>query len=147
LRHRAHGFDERRSHIDGKVRRDDSEVGMLTVQRVYDRTDTSDGKRILVDRLWPRGLTREQAAIDEWMKDLAPSDELRRWFGHETDKWPEFRRRFIGELSSPEKAKLLDKVARMAREGNVIILYAAKDVEHNNAKVLEEVILGSARSK
>jgi len=120
---------------------------MLTVKRVYDETKPGDGKRILVDRLWPRGLTREQAGIDEWMKELAPSDELRRWYGHETEKWPEFRRRYIGELSSPEKAKPLDKVARMAREGNVTILYAAKDIEHNNAKVLEEIILGSARSK
>ncbi len=120
---------------------------MLTVKRVYDRTDPSDGKRILVDRLWPRGLTREQAAIDEWMKDLAPSDELRRWFGHETDKWPEFKRRYIGELLSPDKMKLVEKVRRMSKEGDVTAVYAAKDTEHNNAKVLEEVILGSARSK
>jgi len=113
---------------------------MLRTKRVYEKRDSRDGKRILVDRLWPRGLTREEAAIDEWMKDLAPSDELRQWFGHELEKWPEFQRRYTEELLSPDKVKLVDKVVRMAREGNVTIVYAARDTEHNNAKVLGEIV-------
>lgn len=117
---------------------------MLKTKRVYEKKDPGDGKRILVDRLWPRGLTREEAAIDEWMKDLAPSDELRRWFGHKPEKWAGFRERYIGELSSPDKAGLLEKVARTARQSTVTMLYAAKDVEHNNAEVLREIILRKA---
>jgi uncharacterized protein YeaO (DUF488 family) len=113
---------------------------MLRIKRVYEKRNPGDGKRILVDRLWPRGLTREEAAIDEWMKDLAPSDELRRWFGHEPEKWPEFQRRYTQELLSPDKVKLVDKVVRMAMDGNVTIVYAARDTEHNNAKVLEEIL-------
>jgi uncharacterized protein YeaO (DUF488 family) len=113
---------------------------MLRTRRVYEKRNPGDGKRILVDRLWPRGLKREEAHIDEWMKDLAPSDELRQWFGHEPEKWPEFRRRYTQELISPDKARLLDKVARMAGEGNVTFVYAARDTEHNNAKVLVEII-------
>ena len=113
---------------------------MLRTKRVYEKKEPGDGKRILVDRLWPRGLTREEAAIDEWVKDLAPSDGLRRWFGHELEKWPEFQRRYTEELLSPDKVKLLDKVAQMAREGRITIVYAAKDTEHNNAKVLEEIM-------
>ena len=113
---------------------------MLRIKRVYEKRNPGDGKRILVDRLWPRGLTREEAAIDEWMKDLAPSDELRRWFGHEPEKWPDFQRRYTQELSAPDKVRLLDRIARMAGEGNVTIVYAARDAEHNNAKVLEEIM-------
>lgn len=113
---------------------------MLRTKRVYEKRDPGDGKRILVDRLWPRGLKREEAGIDEWMKDLAPSDELRQWFGHDPEKWPEFQRRYTRELSASDKVALLDKVARMAREGNVTIVYAARDTEHNNAKVLEEIM-------
>jgi len=113
---------------------------MLRTKRVYERRDPGDGKRILVDRLWPRGLKREEAGIDDWMKDLAPSDELRRWFGHELEKWAEFRERYTRELlSAPDKVILLDKLVRMGREGSVTLVYAARDTEHNNAKVLEEI--------
>lgn len=113
---------------------------MLGTKRVYEKRNPSDGKRILVDRLWPRGLTREEAAIDEWMKDLAPSDELRKWFGHEPEKWAEFRQKYTQELNAPDKVRLLDKLASMAKAGNVTMVYAARDTEHNNAKVLEEVM-------
>ena len=113
---------------------------MLKTKRVYEKRDPGDGKRILVDRLWPRGLKREEAGIDEWMKELAPSEELRRWFGHDPEKWPEFRQRYTRELLAPDKVRLLDRVVRMAREGNVTIVYGARDTEHNNAKVLEEIM-------
>ncbi len=113
---------------------------MLRTKRVYEKRDSGDGGRILVDRLWPRGLAREEAAIDEWMKDLAPSDELRKWFGHEPEKWAEFRQKYNQELYAPDKVRLLDKLASMAREGNVTLVYAARDTEHNNAKVLEEIL-------
>jgi uncharacterized protein YeaO (DUF488 family) len=113
---------------------------MLRIKRVYEKRDSGDGKRILVDRLWPRGLTREEAAIYEWMKDLAPSDELRKWFGHEPEKWAEFRQKYTQELNAPDKVRLLDKLASMARGGNVTLVYAARDTEHNNAQVLEEIL-------
>lgn len=117
---------------------------VLRTKRVYEKREPGDGKRVLVDRLWPRGLTREEAGIDEWMKDLAPSDELRRWFGHDPAKWLEFRRRYTRELHDPDKAGLLDRLAEMAREGAVTILYSAKDADHNNARVIEGLVNSGA---
>ena len=87
---------------------------MLKIKGVYDKKESSDGKRILLDRLWPWGLPKEEAGIDEWVKDLAPSYELRKWFGHQPGKWQEFRRRYTGELSTPEKRALLKLIAEMA---------------------------------
>ncbi len=113
---------------------------MLKIKRAYEKKETGDGKRILVDRLWPRGLTREEAGIDEWMKDLAPSDELRRWFAHDPGKWEEFQRRYTRELYAPDKARLLDRLVRMAKDGSVTILFAAKDAAHSNARVIEEIV-------
>jgi uncharacterized protein YeaO (DUF488 family) len=118
---------------------------MLKVKRVYEGKEAGDGKRILVDRLWPRGLRSEQAAVDEWMKDVAPSDELRKWFAHDPEKWAEFQRRYAQELAAPEKAALLKRIAKLAAGGNVTLVYAAKDTEHNNARVLEEFIAKSAK--
>ncbi len=112
----------------------------LEIKRVYEEKTPGDGRRIYVDRLWPRGLTKEQAAIDEWLRDLSPSDELRKWFGHEPDKFPEFRQRYIKELSDPEKTTLLKRVAKIAEEKKVTLVYSAKDTEHNNAVVLSELI-------
>jgi uncharacterized protein YeaO (DUF488 family) len=113
---------------------------MLNVKRVYEGKEASDGVRILVDRLWPRGLRSAQAGIDEWMKDVAPSDELRKWFAHDPDKWPEFKRRYTQELAAREKAALLKRIAKLAASGKVTLVYAARDTEHNNARVLEELI-------
>lgn len=113
---------------------------MLKIKRAYEKIETDDGKRILVDRLWPRGISRVAAGIDEWQKDLSPSDELRRWFGHDPDKWTEFREKYLAELSSPEKLRLLDDIADAATHSNVTLIYGAKDTEHNNARVLEEKI-------
>lgn len=93
-----------------------------------------------MDRLWPRGLSKEAAAIDEWLKEISPSDGLRKWFGHEPGKFKEFRQKYISELSAPEKQALLKHIAEMAKKGSVTLLYSAKDTEHNNALVVAEVI-------
>ncbi|RJR32002.1 MAG: DUF488 domain-containing protein [Desulfobacteraceae bacterium] len=114
---------------------------MLKIKRVYEKKESSDGKRILVDRLWPRGLQKADAEVDEWMKEIAPSPELRKWFGHDPGKWVEFKRRYARELSASDKAGLVRDLAREASTRNVTLLYGAKDTEHSHAKVLEEAIL------
>ncbi|TGU72210.1 DUF488 domain-containing protein [Geomonas terrae] len=111
---------------------------MIALKRVYDAPGPDDGLRILVDRLWPRGVKKEAAHLDRWEKELAPSDDLRRWFAHDPDKWAEFRRRFREELA--DKGALLHELARQGEKGRVTLLYAAKDEEHNNAVVLKELL-------
>lgn len=111
---------------------------MLRLKRVYEPPARSDGQRILVDRLWPRGLTKKDAAVDEWMKDLAPSTELRRWFGHDPEKWPEFQRRYRRELRA--HADLVGDLAARASRGTVTLVYGARDEEHNDAVVLARVV-------
>ena len=118
---------------------------MIKVKRAYESKEPGDGIRILVDRLWPRGLRSEQAAVDEWMKDVSPSDELRKWFAHDPAKWPEFKRKYTQELAASEKAALLKRIAKLAAGGDVTLVYAAKDTEHNNARVLEELIAKLAK--
>jgi len=113
---------------------------MLKVRRVYEAPEADDGVRILVDRLWPRGLTNEQAAVTQWMKELAPSDELRWWFSHRPERWAEFKRRYAEELADPAKAEMLAGVAKLAAKGNIALVYAARDTKHNNALALEEAI-------
>jgi uncharacterized protein YeaO (DUF488 family) len=120
---------------------------MLKIKRVYEPKESSDGKRILVDRLWPRGISKDKAFLFEWMKDLAPSDELRKWFAHEPEKWAEFRRRYRAELDAEEQKALLEKIAQLASKGSVTLVYGAKDTEHNNAVVLEELIGKSQPAK
>ncbi|MDD5712490.1 MAG: DUF488 domain-containing protein [Smithellaceae bacterium] len=111
---------------------------MVKTKRIYDAASPADGRRVLVDRLWPRGLTKEAAAIDEWKKDIAPSDELRKWFAHDPAKWNEFRSRYRKELQ--EKKEALTELRREAKKGTLTLLYAAHDQEHNNAVVLKELI-------
>ncbi len=111
---------------------------MVKIKRVYDPASPGDGKRILVDRLWPRGVKKEDAAIDEWLKDIAPSAELRKWFGHDPVKWHDFRRRYQGELK--EKTGIVERLRREAQTGTVTLLFAASDAEHNNAAVLKEIV-------
>ena len=113
---------------------------MLRVKRVYDKKEASDGKRILVDRLWPRGLRTEDAAIDEWLKEISPSDELRQWFNHDPKKWDEFRHRYRKELSSPEKREILERIAKQAAHSDITLVYGARETQYNNAHVLEELI-------
>ena len=111
----------------------------LKTKRVYKEPAGDDGTRVLVDRLWPRGLTREKGAIDAWHKDLAPSDELRRWYAHRPERWAEFRRRYREELAAPEKREAFRDIENLLRNGTVTLVYAAKDEERNNAVALTEV--------
>jgi uncharacterized protein YeaO (DUF488 family) len=113
---------------------------MLKIKRAYDKKVTGDGKRILIDRLWPRGLSKAEANIEEWVKELAPSTELRKWFGHDPARWIEFRKRYIKELSEPDKKALLENISQTALRHNVTLIYSAKDTEHSDVKVLEEII-------
>jgi uncharacterized protein YeaO (DUF488 family) len=108
------------------------------MKRVYKPRARSDGHRILVDRLWPRGLSKKDAAVDEWMKDIAPSAELRRWFGHDPEKWPEFQRRYRQELRA--RADLVRDIAMRASRGTVTLVYGARDEAHNDAVVLTAVV-------
>ena len=115
------------------------------LKRAYEPPDRADGTRILVDRLWPRGVSKAQARLDEWIKDVAPSAELRTWFGHDPERWDEFRRRYRAELAaSPETLK---ELRRRARGGRITLVYSARDEIHNDAVVLRNVILGRAKSK
>ena len=113
----------------------------ISIARVYDGADTGPAARLLVDRLWPRGLTRDKAAVDHWIKEVAPSSELRKWFGHDPERWPEFRRRYRAEL---KKNPALAELRALARKGSITLLYSAKDEQHNQAVVLKQVLDGGA---
>lgn len=110
----------------------------IHLKRAYSPPSPADGIRVLVDRLWPRGLRKSDAAIDRWLKDVAPSTELRRWFGHDPSRWDEFRRRYRAELS--REAKLVNELRTMARKGPLTLVYAARDELHNEAVVLRDVL-------
>lgn len=113
---------------------------MIRLKRIYESKSSSpeDGKRVFIDRLWPRGLNKEEVVFDAWMKDISPSDELRKWFGHDPAKWDECKRRYRKELEN--KGEILDNLKKDAGEGTITLLYSAKDREHNNAVVLKEII-------
>lgn len=111
---------------------------MLRIKRIYDSASSEDGKRILIDRLWPRGMKKEEAKIDEWLKDIAPSDELRKWFSHDPSRYREFKKRYIKELE--KKSDILQRIKNEGKKETVTLLFSAKDVEHNNATVLKEVL-------
>lgn len=108
------------------------------IKRIYEPTDAADGKRVLVDRVWPRGLSKEQAALDSWMKDIAPSAALRTWFGHVPERFEEFRRKYEEELGRPQALALLEQLRQWSVEGQVTLLYGAKDEQHNQAVVLQQ---------
>ena len=110
----------------------------LKIKRVYEAPDRDDGRRILVDRLWPRGLTKEKAKINLWLKDIAPSTELRKWFGHDPKKWRGFRERYHIELK--DHADQIELVKSHVREGPVTLVYGARDQEHNEAVVLKQFL-------
>ena len=111
---------------------------MLKIKRVYEPREPGDGERILVDRLWPRGLSKRVAAVDRWMRELGPSHALRRWFGHDPDRWAEFRHGYRAELKTQPDA--LAELARKSRTRAVTLLFAARDTAHNNAVVLKDAI-------
>ena len=106
--------------------------------RAYDPPSADDGFRVLVDRVWPRGRTRDALRLDQWAPELGPSHELRRWFGHDPARWPEFQARYRAELADPERAALLDALAARARSTTVTLVYGARDTEHNQARVIAE---------
>lgn len=111
---------------------------MVEIKRVYDPPASSDGVRLLVERLWPRGIKKSELHMDAWIKDAAPTTELRRWFNHESDKWPEFQRRYRAELDArPDAWK---PIIGHARQGRVTLLYSTHDTEHNNAVVLRDYL-------
>ena len=112
----------------------------VMLKRAYLPPERSDGRRILVDRLWPRGVSKAEADLDEWIKEIAPSAELRTWFGHDPERWDEFRRRYHAELA--QHSDTLKDLRRRAREGRITLVYSAKDEIHNDAVVLRDVILG-----
>jgi uncharacterized protein YeaO (DUF488 family) len=106
----------------------------IEIKRVYEEPGKEDGFRILVDRLWPRGLTKEKAKVDLWLKEIAPTTELRKWFAHDPEKWTGFKKRYLAELKENKEA--LSKIKQEMKKGNVTLLYAAKDEAHNEAQVL-----------
>jgi uncharacterized protein YeaO (DUF488 family) len=108
---------------------------MIQLRRAYEPAEPGDGFRVLVDRIWPRGLKKEQAAIDLWLKEVAPSPELRKWFGHDPEKWDEFRRRYASELDGkPDAVRLLQE---KSRRGTLTLVFGARDAEHSNAAALK----------
>ena len=115
---------------------------MLKIKRAYERKEAGDGERILIDRLWPRGVSKDEAGLDAWRKELAPSTALRQWFGHDPKKWEEFKKRYRKELAAPESKRLLEEIARSAERRNVTLIYGAKDTEHSDVQVLQELIAG-----
>lgn len=122
--------------LDGEGRMPEPAV---TLRRAYDHVAGRPGERkVLVDRVWPRGVSKEELGADLWLRDVAPSDGLRRWFGHEPERWEEFRRRYREELRQPERSRLIGDLAGMARERPLVLLYGARDRAHNQAVVIME---------
>ena len=118
----------------------------VAVKRVYESVSRSDGARVLVDRLWPRGLRKTEVALHEWLRDLAPSDALRKWYHAQPEQWPLFRKRYLKELASPEAEKDLQKLYALAhKRKRLTLLYASKNEEHNNAVVLKDLLDGTRK--
>lgn len=109
----------------------------VNIKRVYEEPEKSDGFRILVDRVWPRGMTKEKAAVDLWLKEAGPSTELRKWFNHDSEKWSEFKKRYLKELKDNE---VIQEIKGHEKKGKVTLVYSARDEEHNQAVVLREFL-------
>lgn len=115
----------------------------IKLKRAYDSAERSDGKRILVDRLWPRGVSKEKANLYKWMKELGPSHELRKWFGHDPDKFSEFRQKYRSELQTGEQKACYDELEEIYKKSDTItLIFAARNVEHNHVQVLKEMLEG-----
>jgi uncharacterized protein YeaO (DUF488 family) len=117
----------------------------VSLKRVYEQRSQRDGTRVLVDRLWPRGLSKEKAAVDKWLRDLSPSTELRQWFHAHPAEWRAFRHCYLKELSAEAAAKDLSELYRLSNKGKVTLLFASRNGEHNNATVLKEVMEGARK--
>ena len=113
---------------------------MIRIKRTYETSARGDGRRILVERLWPRGMKKEDLRADVWMKDVAPSTELRQWFGHRVERWDEFQARYATELQAAEKQALLHQLAAAARQKTVTLVFAARDTQHNSAVVPKQIL-------
>jgi len=111
---------------------------MIKIRRIYDPASPDDGKRIYIDRLWPRGMKKEEVKIDEWLKEISPSDSLRKWFGHDPAKYAEFKRRYTKELE--KHSETLERIRKEGKKETVTLLFSAKDVKHNNATVMKEIL-------
>ncbi|MDT0446699.1 DUF488 domain-containing protein [Streptomyces johnsoniae] len=118
-------------------------AGEITCRRVYEETSAEDGKRILVDRVWPRGIRKADAHLDEWLRDVAPSTELRKWYGHTPGRYAEFRRRYLAELRDAGHRQAAGHLRDLAGRGRLTLLTASKDVDHSQAAVLAEWLTGS----
>ena len=134
---KGRGVDRETSVVEGNER------GSVRIKRAYEPADDGDGYRVLVDRLWPRGVSKDRAHLDLWMKDIAPSTELRRWFGHDPARWDEFERRYQAELAEPERSRLVDALADRAAHGPLTLVYGARDTLHNEAVVLCDVVIAA----
>jgi uncharacterized protein YeaO (DUF488 family) len=110
----------------------------VRLQRAYDEPTPDDGYRVLVDRVWPRGRTKEHLRLDEWTRDLGPSTRLRKWFGHDPARWTEFQVRYRAELGDPGRSRTLDELAERARQARVTLVFGAQDTEHNQARVIAD---------
>jgi uncharacterized protein YeaO (DUF488 family) len=117
----------------------------IKIKRIYDPPGAEDGFRILVDRLWPRGLSKEKAKVDLWLREISPSNELRKWYGHDPDKWTEFKKKYLEEIE--EKKEEFDLLRKKAREGTVTFLFSSKEEELNNAAALKEFVERKLRKK
>ncbi len=115
-------------------------AGNIATKRIYEEPAAEDGKRVLVDALWPRGVAKKDAQLDGWFREIAPGAELRRWFGHDPKRWCQFRRRYRAQLAGQQEA--LDRLRRLAQAGKLTLVYGARDERHNNALVLRNMLLG-----
>src|SRR5690606_16787321 len=127
----------RRREGDRRVRAVEEPAVSCTLKRAYEKPSSDHGTRVLVDRLWPRGVRKEKARIDVWLKEVAPSTQLRKWFGHDPEKWPEFQKRYRAELKG---SAALAELRKLARQGHVTLVYGAKDKDHNDAVVLAKLL-------
>lgn len=116
----------------------------IRIKRAYEEPSSADGYRVLVDRIWPRGISKDQAALDHWAKELAPSTQLRKWFGHDPARWEEFQDRYRAELA--DHTRELDELLRRARKGKLTLVYGARDATHNQAQVLRQILEGQSVS-
>jgi uncharacterized protein YeaO (DUF488 family) len=112
----------------------------VNIKRAYDKPSARDGTRVLVDGLWPRGVSKAELEIAQWEKGIAPSKALRTWYGHDPGKWPEFRKRYRGELGKSPRKEILKQLTRLAEKGNLTLVFGARDAEHSNAAVIAEMI-------